>query len=66
MTQVHDELVLEIHHTEEDWVPFEIKRIMEERQISTLLPCDLSRGNPSWAQKKKWRADLGIFLGDDA
>ena len=66
LTQVHDELVLEIHYTEEDWVPFAIKKIMEERQISTLLPCDLSRGENSWAEKVKFDAKLGIFKGADA
>ena len=56
LTQVHDEILFEIHDYEDSWVPFEMKRVMEERQIDTLLPVDLARGCPSWANEEKWVA----------
>ena len=54
LAQVHDEIIFEIHESEEAWVPFELQKIMEERQISTYLPVEVSRGAPSWAQKETW------------
>lgn len=52
--QVHDELVIYAHKDEEEWVIPIIRQLMEYRQIRTLLPTDVSKGLPSWAQKKKW------------
>ena len=64
MTQVHDEILYEIHDDEEAWLPYELKKIMEVRQIDTLLPVDLSKGLPSWANKAKWDAVTQSWKGD--
>ena len=54
LTQVHDEMIFEIAEEEESWVPFKLKEIMEERQIDTFLPVELSRGAMSWANKESY------------
>ena len=54
LVQVHDEIIFEIHQDEESWVPWKMQEIMEERQISTFLPVEVSRGCPSWASKETW------------
>ena len=61
LAQVHDEIIFEIHNDEESWVPFEMQRIMEDRQIETYLPVEISRGNPSWAEKSTWDAEKKVW-----
>lgn len=53
INQVHDELIFEFHKSEEYDLIVPIKEIIEERQIKTFLPVDVSVGMPSMAQKKK-------------
>lgn len=52
LLQVHDELACEIADDELELVP-KIKKLMEHRLISTFLPVEVARGNPSWGQKVK-------------
>ena len=54
LLQVHDELIFEVHESEEEFVPFKLKEIMEEKKIETYLPVKMSRGCFSWAQESKW------------
>lgn len=53
LAQVHDELIMEIAHDEEKHIMREIKDVAEIRHIAAYLPTEVSRGNPSWAQKEK-------------
>lgn len=53
VVQVHDELVFYIKDEEEKIVVPYIKGLLEERQIKTYLPVDVSKGDRSWAEKKK-------------
>ena len=58
LIQVHDELIFEVHEDEEDWLPWKMQEILQEPQIKAFLKVEVSRGNPSWAQKETW--DIGI------
>lgn len=51
--QIHDELLFYVHESEEKLVVPEYKRLLEDRQIKTYLPVEVSLAEPSWAQKKK-------------
>lgn len=53
VVQVHDELLFYAHHDEEHTVIPRYKEILEERQIKTYLPVEVSKAIPSWAQKAK-------------
>ena len=53
LVQVHDEIIFEVPYEEEELVIPELKRIMEERQIGTFLPVEVSIGEPSWAEPRK-------------
>lgn len=53
LIQVHDELILEVAYDEEKQIVPEIQKTMEIRQIASYLPTEVSKGFPSWAQKKK-------------
>jgi DNA polymerase-1 len=72
VVQVHDELVFYVHDDELSFVPKELKRIIEERQIKTFLPVKVERGNPSWIEKAPVCVDCLAFLtkaedeGDEA
>lgn len=67
VAQIHDELVFYVHKDEELWVVPEIKKIFEEKCISTFLPSEVSKGFPSWAQKKKICTDcMGIHKKDES
>lgn len=61
--QVHDELIFEVHVSEEEFFPKAVKDLMEERLIGTYLAVDMSKGNPSWGKKTKlaWCEPLGNF-----
>ena len=54
LLQIHDELVFEVHESEEEWFPFEMQRILQNTPLRTPLPVKVSKGNPSWAQKIEW------------
>ncbi len=51
LLQVHDELIFEVHHTEEQWFPKKIKDILEHRLITAHLAVDVSIGDPGWGTK---------------
>ncbi len=52
IVQVHDELVFYVADHEEHWIVKKLKEIIEERCIKTFLPTEVTKGFPSWAQKK--------------
>lgn len=62
LAQVHDEIIFELVEAEEAWLPKELQRIMEARQIQTHLPVEISRGMPSWAQKETWSEKTGEWV----
>jgi DNA polymerase-1 len=51
LMQVHDELVFEIHTSEEAFFPKVIKDFMEERLLKIRLMVAMSVGNPGWGDK---------------
>lgn len=53
VVQIHDEVVFYIADEEETFVPLKMKEILEERVLDTLLPVEVSKGFPSWAEKGK-------------
>ena len=53
LLQWHDAMLFEIHVSEEQWLPFELRRIMEKRLIDTYLPVDIARLK-SCAEPSKW------------
>ena len=61
--QVHDELIFEVHKSEEHFFPKAMKNLLEERLIGTYLAVDISKGNPSWGKKTKlaWCEPLDGF-----
>ena len=52
LLQVHDEIICEIHNTELDTIPFDIKRLLEENSLEIPLKVDMEICSPSWATKK--------------
>lgn len=53
VVQIHDELVFYVKIEEENEVVPKLKEILEDRQIKMFLPAEVSKGMPSWAEKKK-------------
>lgn len=53
VVQVHDELIFYVKEEEELEVVPKLKELLEERQIKTYLPTTVSKGSPSWAEKKE-------------
>ena len=52
LLQVHDEIICEIHNSELDILPFEIKRLLEINTLEIPLQVDMEICSPSWATKK--------------
>ena len=52
LLQVHDEIICEIHNSELDILPFEIKRLLEINTLEIPLKVDMEICSPSWATKK--------------
>ncbi len=52
LIQVHDEVILESPEDEVKLVTMNVKRILEERQINTFLPVEVSIARESWATKE--------------
>lgn len=61
VVQVHDELVFYVKDEEEKEVVPRLKALLEERQIKTFLPVDVSKGDHSWAEKRKVCTDCMEF-----
>lgn len=59
---VHDELVFYVKNEEEREVAPRLKQLLEERQIRTFLPVDVSKGNPSWAEKSGFCVDCFEYI----
>lgn len=53
VVQIHDELLFYVKIEEELEIVPKLKEILEERLITTYMPVEVSRGVPSWAEKKK-------------
>jgi len=53
LLQVHDELIFEVPYDEERMIIPQLRDAMEKRHIETFLPVEVSKGFPSWAQKKE-------------
>ena len=51
LLQVHDEIICEIHESELDTVPFEIKKLLEQNSLDIPLRVDMELCFPSWATK---------------
>ena len=56
LVQVHDEVMFEVPHEEEDTVPFKLKEIMEKSRppIETPLKVEITRGNPTWVHRDEY------------
>jgi DNA polymerase-1 len=51
LNQIHDELVIEIHESEEKEVVHEVVRLLEYNPIGIPLKVDVAKCIPSWAHK---------------
>ena len=56
LLQVHDEIICEIHDSELETVPFEIKKLLEINSLDIPLKVDMEICSPSWATKKDFVA----------
>ena len=52
LLQVHDEIICEIHYSELETVPFEIKNLLEINSLEIPLTVDMEICTPSWATKR--------------
>ena len=52
LLQVHDEIIVEIHDSELDTIPFKIKELLEQNSLNIPLKVDMEICSPSWATKK--------------
>ena len=52
LLQVHDEIICEIHNTELDSVPYEIRDLLQTNSLNIPLVVDMEMCSPSWASKK--------------
>ena len=55
LLQVHDEIICEIHKTEIETLPFEIKNLLEQNSLDIPLRVDMEVCFPSWATKKTFK-----------
>jgi len=56
LLQVHDEIICEIHKSELETVPFEIKKLLEQNSLDIPLRVDMELCYPSWATKKDFKS----------
>ena len=52
LLQVHDEVILEIHDSELDYLPNKIREMLEQNSLDIPLKVDMEICTPSWANKK--------------
>ena len=52
LLQVHDELVLEVHDSERDSVPWKVQEIMETNTLNIPLKVEVEEFPVSWAVKE--------------
>ena len=52
LLQVHDEIICEIHNTELEKVPYEIRDLLQTNSLDIPLVVDMEMCSPSWASKK--------------
>ena len=52
LLQVHDEVILEIHDSELDYLPNKIRELLEQNSLDIPLKVDMEICTPSWASKK--------------
>ena len=55
LLQVHDEIIVEIHDSELDSIPFKIKDLLEQNSLNIPLKVDMEICTPSWATKKDFK-----------
>ena len=53
LLQVHDEIICEIHDSELETVPYEIRDLLETNTLGIPLKVDMELCSPSWASKKE-------------
>ena len=61
LLQVHDEIVFEIHESEEEWLPFKLREIMERRLIEAYLPVTVERAVGSWGLSDAFLDDQKVW-----
>ena len=62
LLQVHDELILEVHESEINEVPYEVKKIMEVNSLDIPLRVEVEEFPHSWAYKEDRVAIEGALL----
>ena len=55
LLQVHDEIICEIHDSELETIPFDIRSLLEINTLNIPLSVDMEICNPSWATKKDFK-----------
>ena len=55
LLQVHDEIICEIHDSELNQLPFEIRTLLEQNSLDIPLQVDMEICSPSWATKKNFK-----------
>ena len=61
LLQVHDDIICEIHSSELETVPFEIKALLEQNSLNIPLKVDMELCSPSWATKQPF---VGMSMDD--
>ena len=54
LLQVHDEIICEVHESEVEQIPFEIRDLLERNSLDIPLQVDMETCSPSWATKKNF------------
>ena len=54
LLQVHDEIICEIHDSELEDIPFEIRNLLEQNSLDIPLQVDMEICSPSWATKNNF------------
>ena len=54
LLQVHDEIICEVHDSELEDLPFDIKQLLEQNSLDIPLQVDMEICSPSWATKKNF------------
>jgi DNA polymerase I-like protein with 3'-5' exonuclease and polymerase domains len=62
LLQVHDELLLEVHESEINEIPYQVKLIMEENTLDIPLRVEIEEFPVSWAVKESRVAIEGALL----